>query len=206
MYPIIMISSSPTSLITMYNVRRFLQESMYALLTIFFSLFTTDLTQYRVTGSSHLQMRVLVLLQRVPLGQRISYPSIANAQQSSQVAKHAQAPNGITSSIRLRLSTSLARTPGIVLSASLRQARCGNSGLTNGVSRAFCSITVRSLLAVRGCLIRLTLMAVMGKVKGIYVSWANDPPNPKIKDWNVTELKVSHHRGYRRARSLLISI
>lgn len=24
----------------------------------------------------------------------------------------------------------------------------------------------------------------------MYVSWANDPPNPKIKDWNVTELKV----------------
>ena len=27
-------------------------------------------------------------------------------------------------------------------------------------------------------------------VKGIYFSWTNDPPNPKIKDWNVTELKV----------------
>lgn len=28
-------------------------------------------------------------------------------------------------------------------------------------------------------------------VKGIYVTWSNDPPNTKIKDWNVTELKVS---------------
>jgi parafibromin len=27
-------------------------------------------------------------------------------------------------------------------------------------------------------------------VKGIYVSWSNDPPNTKIQDWNVTELKV----------------
>ena len=27
-------------------------------------------------------------------------------------------------------------------------------------------------------------------VKGIYVTWAHDPQNPKIKDWNVTELKV----------------
>ena len=27
-------------------------------------------------------------------------------------------------------------------------------------------------------------------VKGFYVCWTNDPPNPKIKDWNVTELKV----------------
>lgn len=34
------------------------------------------------------------------------------------------------------------------------------------------------------------------EVKGIYVSWSNDPPNPKIKDWNVSEIKVCffvHH-------------
>lgn len=31
---------------------------------------------------------------------------------------------------------------------------------------------------------------VSGVVKGIYVSWSNDPPNTKIKDWNVTELKA----------------
>jgi len=29
-------------------------------------------------------------------------------------------------------------------------------------------------------------------VKGIYVTWTNDPPNLKIKDWNVTELKVQN--------------
>ena len=29
------------------------------------------------------------------------------------------------------------------------------------------------------------------QVKGIYVSWSNDPPNTKITNWNVTELKVS---------------
>lgn len=28
-------------------------------------------------------------------------------------------------------------------------------------------------------------------VKGFYVSWTSDPANNKIKDWNVTELKVS---------------
>lgn len=27
-------------------------------------------------------------------------------------------------------------------------------------------------------------------VKGFYVSLTSEPPNPKIKDWNVTELKV----------------
>jgi len=35
-------------------------------------------------------------------------------------------------------------------------------------------------------LTRFTLFAV----KGFYMSWTNDPPNAKIKDWNVTELKV----------------
>ncbi|KAF9009654.1 RNA pol II accessory factor, Cdc73 family-domain-containing protein [Cyathus striatus] len=33
-------------------------------------------------------------------------------------------------------------------------------------------------------------------VKGIYVSWTNDPPNPKIQDWNVTELKIDQHRRH----------
>ena len=28
------------------------------------------------------------------------------------------------------------------------------------------------------------------EVKGIFVSWSNDPLNMKIKDWNATELKV----------------
>jgi len=34
------------------------------------------------------------------------------------------------------------------------------------------------------------LILLRRSVKGIYVTWANDPPNAKIKDWNVTELKV----------------
>ncbi|KAH7903928.1 RNA pol II accessory factor, Cdc73 family-domain-containing protein [Hygrophoropsis aurantiaca] len=38
--------------------------------------------------------------------------------------------------------------------------------------------------------------ALFHHVKGIYVSWANDPPNTKIKDWNVTELKIDPHRRH----------
>ncbi|KAI4518663.1 hypothetical protein K525DRAFT_207963 [Schizophyllum commune Loenen D] len=33
-------------------------------------------------------------------------------------------------------------------------------------------------------------------VKGMHVSWANDPPNPKISDWNVTEIKIDKHRRH----------
>lgn len=28
------------------------------------------------------------------------------------------------------------------------------------------------------------------RVKGFYVCWANDPSNARVRDWNVTELKV----------------
>lgn len=31
---------------------------------------------------------------------------------------------------------------------------------------------------------------ILVSVKGIYVCWANDPANPKIRDWNVTQMKV----------------
>jgi parafibromin len=27
-------------------------------------------------------------------------------------------------------------------------------------------------------------------VKGVYFTWINDPANPQVQDWNVTELKV----------------
>lgn len=33
-------------------------------------------------------------------------------------------------------------------------------------------------------------------VKGIYLSLTSDPPNPKITDWNVTELKVCLEMSY----------
>jgi hypothetical protein len=86
------------------------------------------------------------LLLRVPLGQRTSYPSIASVRPSNLVARHAQVRNDIMLSTRLRLSISSAQTRGIVLSAFLQRARSGNSGLINGVSHAFCSITVSVLV------------------------------------------------------------
>lgn len=29
-------------------------------------------------------------------------------------------------------------------------------------------------------------------VKGVYFQWNNEPTNPAVKDWNVTEMRVSH--------------
>jgi hypothetical protein len=170
MYPIIMISSSPTSLITMYNVRRFLQESMYVLpRSVCCDMAYSNKYPLTPTDSSRQQRHGHVLLQRVPLGQRISYPSIGSVRQSNLVAKHAQAPNDIMLSTRLRLSISSAQTRGIVLSAFLQRVRSGNSGLTNGVSHVFCSITVSVGLAVRGYPISLNLMVMMGSERYLCV-------------------------------------
>lgn len=33
-------------------------------------------------------------------------------------------------------------------------------------------------------------MHLCGTVKGIYLKLTNDPPNPKIANWNVTELRI----------------
>ncbi|KAH8924092.1 CDC73-domain-containing protein [Atractiella rhizophila] len=33
-------------------------------------------------------------------------------------------------------------------------------------------------------------------VKGVYVRWTSDPPNPKVLGWNVTELKIDPHKRH----------
>ena len=33
-------------------------------------------------------------------------------------------------------------------------------------------------------------------MKGFYVSLTSDPPNTKIQDWNVTELKIDPNRRH----------
>lgn len=48
-FPIIMVSSSPTALITMHNVKRFLQEAVYVLSHVLIHLFST------FPGSRHLK-------------------------------------------------------------------------------------------------------------------------------------------------------
>lgn len=42
----------------------------------------------------------------------------------------------------------------------------------------------------RGRVASESCLAVLHLVKGVYVSWSNDPPNTKIKDWNVSEMRV----------------
>lgn len=45
-------------------------------------------------------------------------------------------------------------------------------------------------------LTRARIISHQRTVKGIYFSWASDPPNTKIKDWNVSELKIDANRRH----------
>ncbi len=40
------------------------------------------------------------------------------------------------------------------------------------------------------------MLVYFSAVKGIYFSWSSDPPNAKIKDWNVSELKIDQNRRH----------
>jgi parafibromin len=65
-------------------------------------------------------------------------------------------------------------------------ARPNNSVLINGTNLDNYSTMVRF-----NYLITSQNLTGFFPVKGIYVSWSNDPPDTKITNWNVTELKVS---------------
>ena len=79
--PIIMISSSPTALITMHNVKRFLQESVYALLLIYSTLLTPSL----FSALSPPKTLALAPRLRETFGQKTSSRSTANELRLTQV-------------------------------------------------------------------------------------------------------------------------
>ncbi|KAH6919192.1 RNA polymerase II accessory factor [Coprinopsis sp. MPI-PUGE-AT-0042] len=118
-YPIIMISSSPTALITMYNVKRFLQESIFE-------------------ESQHAKARA--------------------AEEGNPKAEDV---------IHIDRKKTIIETSG--------------HAWDRVVFRPYKWSEPRVLFH---------------HVKGVHVAWSNDPPNPKIKDWNVTELKIDPHRRH----------
>lgn len=151
-YPIIIISSSPTALITMHNVKRFLQESTF---------------------------------------------------EPSQDAKARSAAEGNPK-------------PEDMIPLYRKKTVIDSSGKEIEThSRYFVVDSVEALSKFGAdCWDRVVCVMTTGQswqfrpykwseprilfhhVKGFYVSWSNDPPNPRIKDWNVTELKIDPNRRH----------
>ncbi|KAG0701083.1 RNA pol II accessory factor, Cdc73 family-domain-containing protein [Suillus ampliporus] len=136
--PIIMISSSPTALITMHNVKRFLQESLPS---------TSARERAAAAGNSR-------------------------AEDSSST------PRGEIQRYFVVDSTDALQKFG-----------------ADAWERVVCVMTTGQAWQFRPYRWNEP-RALFHHVKGVYVSWANDPPNTKIKDWNVTELKIDPHRRH----------
>jgi len=144
--PIIMISSSPTALITMHNVKRFLQESLFE---------PSQDARARAASEGNTKAEDLIPIYR----KRTTIDSSGKEIES-------QAKYLVVDSVEALMKLG-----------------------SDAWDRVVCVMTTGQEWQFRQYKWKEPL-SLFHHVKGIYVTWSNDPPNPKIKDWNVTELKV----------------
>ncbi|KAH9967788.1 RNA polymerase II accessory factor [Lactifluus volemus] len=158
-YPIIMISSSPTSLITMFNVRRFLQESMHVLFIVLFEPSAEARAHAAAEGTTRAEDLIPIDRERTVVE-----------------------PGGQTRASAQRYYV-------------VDSVEALNKFGADAWDRVVCVLTTGQVWQFRPY--KWSEPRVLfHHVKGIYVSWTNDPPNPKVKDWNVTELKIDPHRRH----------
>ncbi|KAF9443369.1 CDC73-domain-containing protein [Macrolepiota fuliginosa MF-IS2] len=150
--PIIIISSSPTALITMHNVKRFLQESTFE---------HSQEARARATAEGNTRPEDLI-----PVYRRRTHIDSSGKETETQ-AKY------------------------FVVDSVEALAKFG----ADAWDRVVCVMTTGQAWQFRPYKWNEPRQ-LFHHVKGIYVSWSNDPPNPKIKDWNVTELKIDPHRRH----------
>lgn len=148
-YPIIMISSSPTSLITMHNVKKFLEESVYM---------TPDQAREQEGGGKPEDV-IAIYRQKTHIG-----------------------PGGKQYQSRMKY---------FVVDSVEALAKFGGDPW----DRVICVMTTGQAWQFRPYKWSEPLQ-LFHNVKGIYVAWANDPPNPKIKDWNVADLRIDQYRRH----------
>ncbi|KAL6308630.1 RNA polymerase II-associated protein [Sparassis latifolia] len=151
-YPIIMISSSPTALITMHNVKRFLQESVFE---------PSQDARARAAAEGNARPEDLIAIYR----KRTTIdPSGREMESNSRY---------------------------FIVDSTEALAKFG----ADAWDRVVCVMTTGQVWQFRPYK-WADPKTLFHHVKGFYVSWTNDPPNPKIKDWNVTELKIDPHRRH----------
>ncbi|EJD46181.1 RNA polymerase II-associated protein [Auricularia subglabra TFB-10046 SS5] len=146
--PIIIISSSPTALITLHNVKKFLEEAVYE---------TPE--QARAAGNAKVEDVIAVDRRRTHVG-----------------------PGGKENTTRMRY---------LVVDSVEAMAKFGGEPW----DRVVCVMTTGQAWQFRPYKWSEPLQ-LFHNVKGFYVAWVNDPPNLKIKDWNVSELRIDQYRRH----------
>ncbi|KAF8485630.1 RNA polymerase II-associated protein [Gautieria morchelliformis] len=151
-FPIIIISSSPTSLITMHNVKRFLQESV-------FEPSSEARARAAAEGNSRADDLIPVYRRRTQVD-----------------------PSGRETETRMRY---------FVVDGVDALKKFGDDAW----DRVVCVMTTGQAWQFRPYKWPEPKQ-LFHHVKGVYVSWSNDPPNAKIKDWNVSEMRIDPHRRH----------
>ncbi|KAF8135724.1 RNA pol II accessory factor, Cdc73 family-domain-containing protein [Boletus edulis] len=171
MFPIIMISSSPTALITMYNVKRFLQEAVFE---------PSSTARERAAAAGNPRAEDLL-----PIDRRRDATTASTAALSSSTL----APS-TSSAASHGAGTGTVQRYFIVDSTDALQKFGADAW-----ERVVCVMTTGQAWQFRPYKWNEP-RTLFHHVKGVYFTWANDPPNSKIKDWNVTELKIDPHRRH----------
>jgi len=151
-FPIIIISSSPTSLITMHNVKRFLQESA-------FEPSAEARARAAAEGNSRADDLIPIYRKRTTVD-----------------------PSGKETETRMRY---------FVVDGVESLKKFGDDAW----DRVVCVMTTGQAWQFRPYKWSEPKQ-LFHHVKGVYVTWSNDPPNTKIKDWNVQEMKIDPHRRH----------
>ncbi|KAH9930856.1 CDC73-domain-containing protein [Fomitopsis serialis] len=151
-YPIIIISSSPTALITMHNVKRFLQDAVFE---------PSQEARARAAAEGNARPEDMIPIYR----KRTTID-----------------PSGRETQTHARY---------FVVDGTEALAKFG----ADAWDRVVCVMTTGQAWQFKPYKWNEP-KTLFHHVKGFYMAWANDPPNPKIKDWNVTELKIDQHRRH----------
>lgn len=164
-FPIIMVSSSPTALITLHNIKKFLEESQYE---------ASETARQRNGGKTE---------DMIPIYRRKTHIDSSGKEIETRIKYFAV--DGVDALAKFG-PDAWDRVVCVMTTGQEWQFKPykwtePKQLFHNG---AFSPLVLPSR---RGTHLRFDFFLV----KGIYFSWMSDPPNPRIKDWNVSELKVT---------------
>ncbi|KAI0344972.1 CDC73-domain-containing protein [Trametopsis cervina] len=152
LYPIIVISSSPTSLITMFNVKRFLQDATFE---------ASQDARARAVSEGNPRPEDMIPIYR----KRTTIDS--SGRETATQARY------------------------YVVDSTEALSKFGQDAW----DRVVCVMTTGQAWQFKPYKWN-DPKVLFHHVKGFYLSLTSDPPNPKIKDWNVTELKIDANRRH----------
>ncbi|KAF8344129.1 RNA pol II accessory factor, Cdc73 family-domain-containing protein [Cantharellus anzutake] len=152
--PIIMIPSSPTSLITMYNVRKFLEDALYE---------SPEDAKRRMAAEGNSRLDDVLPIYR-----------------KKNLIVAGRPEGGVEKPIKYFV------VDGV--------EALGKFG-TDAWDRVVCVMTTGQAWQFKPYKWSDPTQ-LFHHVKGIHVTWANDPPNSRIRDWNVSDLKIDSNRRH----------